>query len=95
MVTTLAPHVKVLQNFSGGQEMYPTVQTMALLDLQRHRYSDPDLQTINSSTFAGSRTGFTHRLRDYGIQMSPPGVSNFLVNESAVEARRLADYLVR
>ena len=68
------------------------------------RYSDPDSQMINSSTFAGSRTGLNnnnnsrdfhlrHRLRGYGIQMTRPGASNSLVNESAVEARRLADRL--
>ena len=68
------------------------------------RYSDPDLQMINGSTFAGSRTGYNsnsnsrdlhlrHRLRGYGTQMTRPGASNSLANESAVEARRLADRL--
>ena len=71
------------------------------------RYQDPEsqmIQMLNSSTFAGSRTGLNnnnnvrdlhlrHRLRGYGIQMTRPGVSNSLVNESAVEARRLADRL--
>ena len=68
------------------------------------RYSDPDSQMINSSSFVGSRTGFNnnnngrdlhlrHRLRGYGSQMTRPGASNSLVNESAVEARRLADRL--
>jgi hypothetical protein len=64
----------------------------------------PTPQMINSSTFAGSRTGFNnnnnsrdlhlrHRLRGYGSQMTRPGASNSLVNESAAEARRLADRL--
>ena len=69
------------------------------------RYSDPDSQMINSSTFAASRTGFSSNnnsrslhLRNrlggyYPTQMTRPGVSNSLVNESAVEARRLADRL--
>ena len=68
------------------------------------RYSDPDSQMINSSTFPGSRTGFNntnnsrdphlrHRLRGYGTQMTRPGASNSLVSESAVEARRVADRL--
>jgi hypothetical protein len=46
-----------------------------------------------------SQTGFSNsrdphlpnRLRGYGAQNSRPGVSNSLVNESAVETRRLAD----
>ena len=67
------------------------------------RYPDPDSQ-MTSSNFAGSRTGFNnnnnsrdlqlrHRLRGYGGQMTRPGASNSLVNESAAEARRLADRL--
>ena len=62
------------------------------------RYPDPDPQ------FVGLRTGFNnnnnsrdlhlrHRLRGYGSQMTRPGASNSLVNESAIEARRLADRL--
>jgi hypothetical protein len=83
-------------NDSAGPPL-PTPQATA-------RYPDPDSQMINSSTFAGSRTGFNnnnnnrdlhlrHRLRSYGTQIIRPVASNSLVNESAVEARRLADRL--
>ena len=61
------------------------------------RYLDPDSQLINSSTFAESQNNnhlrdlyLRHRLR---AQMTRPGVSNSLVNESAAEARRRADRL--
>ena len=63
------------------------------------RYLDSHPHLINNSTALESQAGFnnsrdTHlpnRLRGYGAQNSRPGVSNSLVNESAVEARRLAD----
>jgi hypothetical protein len=61
------------------------------------RYLDPDSQLINGSTFAESQNNnhlrdlyLRHRLR---AQMTRPGVSNSLVNESAAEARRRADRL--
>ena len=64
------------------------------------RYSDPDSLMINSSTSAGPRSGFNqnnnngdhhlrHRLLCYETQMTPPWASKSLVNEGAVEIRRL------
>ena len=82
---------------NGSAGPPPTSQATA-------RYPGPDsqmIQMINSSILAGSRAGFNNgrdlhlrnRLRGYGTQMTRPGASNSLVNESAIEARRLADRL--
>ena len=63
------------------------------------RYLDPDSRLVNSSTFPESRPSFNNHVRDVYLrhrlraQMTRPGASNSLVNESAAEARRRADRL--